>query len=262
MLVELLITFSDGHRTAKIMTTKQVFFKPFDLAHAQAGAPIGKASGGTARFVAYAEEADPSCCVVVIEDRFNLIGTRRKSGRVNEAGAIDNPNDLVMLPLGLIDGKPVFVGDEFLGHADTPCVAGPLLSSDFSGCRWPAPARMYPVTAVPHSALFDVYAKALRELGYKNISAESTGLTAVANAALRHAIGIGQVVAKDEYDRMTTQYTQVQGEAFELSKRGTERDLAVAQAVKTYFIYNLGTGSIARFFEGMNLRAIIAGVAK
>lgn len=160
---------------------KPEFSKPFNLEHARAGAPIGKSGGGTARFVTYAEEADPSCCVVVIEDHFNLIGARRKSGRVNETGATDNPNDLVMLPLGLIDGKPVFVGDELHDRWSNTVHAYVGMGLDPCHWAWPAPPRVFPVTLM-----------AAAELDAAWVGADA--LRRVANAALRHAIDAGQLI--------------------------------------------------------------------
>ena len=53
----------------------------------------------------------------------------------------------------------------------------------------------YPETTIGHSEMFDIYASYLRRnLGYTTVGAESGGLAAVANAAIRHAIEAGQVV--------------------------------------------------------------------
>ncbi|MGK5049917.1 hypothetical protein ACQ4WP_29130 [Janthinobacterium sp. GB4P2] len=208
---------------------KPEFYKPFDLEHARAGAPIGLTGGGTARFVAYAEEADPSCCVVVIEDRFNLIGTRRKSGRVNEAGATDNPNDLVMLPLGLINGKPVFVGDVITApdcKGSFPADAQ-MNFGDGTVWTWPTPPRAYPETRLSFEALCVSGSMHLT-------STNSIGIRALANAALRHACEADQVVPKDESeDAVRKAYADGQAAAFkhEAGSRAA-RDLAVAQAAR------------------------------
>ena len=232
---------------------KPEFSKQFDLAHAAAGAPVGKVGGGTARFVAYAEEADPSCCVVVIEDRFNLIGTRRKSGRVNEVGATDNPNDLVMLPLGLIDGKPVFVGDELVRITtpnETPKAAGPVDRGPFTGWTWPAPAKVYPVTTMRHGDMFDTYSADLFSRGHASAEAHSSGLAAVANAALRHAVDAGQVVPKDEHEAALYRLgDQLKG--VDLGARAT-RDIAIAEAVRTAA---LTCNPIARGYEASEDRS-------
>ena len=58
----------------------------------------------------------------------------------------------------------------------------------------------------------------------------------IANAAIARALADGQVVPKEEYDRLAAQYTEVQGLAFELQKRGAARDMAVAKIVRDTMI--------------------------
>jgi len=90
--------------------------------------------------------------------------------------------DLRMLPLGMLDGKPVFTGDAIEdGPGDwTPGVAH-AANRNFTNCRWPAPPRTYPVTLI-----------AAAELDAAWTGAEA--LRRVANAALRHAIDAGQLI--------------------------------------------------------------------
>lgn len=187
------------------MITKPEHTRPFNLDHAMAGAPISTAERGPARFVAYSEEADVSCCVVVLDYR-GIVGTRRKSGRVNETDAVDNPFDLVMVPLGYIDDRPVFVGDKFLWPVShEPRIASPdMAGGDWSACRWPAPAKVYPETRMTEKERWG----SIRAAGIENFNI-GTGraegdeylkhtpadiTAAIANAALRHAIDAGQVV--------------------------------------------------------------------
>lgn len=207
---------------------KPEFSKPFDLAQAAAGAPISKINGDTARFVAYAEEADPACCVIVIEYRSGLIGTRRKSGRVNETGATDNPNDLIMLPLGLLDGKPVFVGDQ-LEQRDRRNAAWIRRNAqpgdrytDNGEVRWPAPAKAYPQSTLIPDHLRAEYN---RDLG----GPVDAAMQRVANAALRHAVDAGQVVPKDEHEA-ALHHLGEQLKGASLSDQAA-RDIVVATAV-------------------------------
>ena len=69
---------------------------------------------------------------------------------------------------------------------------------------------------------------------YDSMSGENwyVRIRALLNAAVARAIADGQVVPKEEYDRLAAQYTEVHGLAFELQKRGAERDMAVAEAVR------------------------------
>jgi hypothetical protein len=76
------------------------------------------------------------------------------------------------------------------------------------------PEKVYPVTRMAHSEMFTVYASHLRcKHGYNSVTAETSGLAEVANAALRHAIDADQVVPMAE----------VQEVARNLNKRRYER---------------------------------------
>lgn len=77
-------------------------------------------------------------------------------------------------------------------------------------------------------------------------------ITRAVNAAIARLIADGHVVSKAEYDRLAAQYTEVQGLAFELQKRGAERDMAVARAV-THDQFGIG-------FSDAELLAIVAKV--
>lgn len=168
--------------------------RPFNLEHAKAGAPIATARRGNARFVAYEETADPSCCVIVIEALHNTVGTRRKNGRVNETDAHDNPYDLVMQPLGFIDGKPVFVGDELVTRFGDKFVVEVKHIGDLDEENtWPVPEPVYPEMLMSDGDLVSNYYGG----GPVSHEQEYQAWRRIANAALRHAIDIGQVVLPD-----------------------------------------------------------------
>lgn len=241
MLVELLITFSDGHRTAKIMTTKPEFTKPFNIEHAKAGAPYGCRDGRDAQVLKWDRNVSDFPLLGVIgksDDPRTWVST---GASVYGAHGDEYDCDLVMMPLGLVDGKPVFVGDELeqrMTAGWVPEVAQPrwatFPASWTSEFRWPAPAPVYPT--------FDGSVDML-SIEYNNDMNYRNSLVRVANFALRHAIDAGQVVLPG-------------------ADRDTARDLAVAQAVKERFKKAFGEGPISRFFDSIDLSAIIAGVAK
>ena len=118
------------------------------------------------------------------------------------------------------DGIPVqfYIKGEWI---DRP---NPYISAEQppGSCRV-KPEKAYPLTDLLSVELFDIYAKHLREKhGYTSITAETGGLAAVANAALRHAVDADQVVPMAE----------VQEVARNLSKPLREKEmLAVANAV-------------------------------
>jgi hypothetical protein len=90
----------------------------------------------------------------------------------------------------------------------------------------------------------------------------AVALRSLASAAIARSVADGQVVPKEEYGRLAAQYTEVQGQAFELSKRGAERDMAVAEAVRdTVYTKMLGfSSSTQRAIDSIDLAAIIAKV--
>jgi hypothetical protein len=139
-----------------------------------------------------------------------------------------------MLPLGLIDGKPVFNGDaiEDGGPGDwTAGIAHPK-NRNFINCRWPAPVKVYPVSELTNQQLAD----SIRKHSFAPTEAYSRDARAVANAAIKHAIDAGQVV---------------------IAADRAARELAIAQAV-------LAAATNARFTipgeDGINLAAVIATV--
>lgn len=227
--------------------------RPFNIEHAKAGAPIETRHGKKAYFVAHAPEA-ASHSRIIVRFASGEIGTRRESGKHYEGGE-QVPGDLVMAPLGHIEGKPVFVGDKIEDGGPDGWTYGEAHpgNRNFTGCRWPAPAKVYPETSMRHEAMFEVYAGVGRSLGYKEIFAESSGLATVANAALRHAIDANQVVPISEAKpgiRPHNPYTGAlrdprdiesdpmgvlitcPGEPIRATERDAGRDMAVAQAVR------------------------------
>lgn len=187
------LNFTNRRRAAEGQMMKPEFSKPFELAHAAAGALIANRHGDEAFFVAHVPEA-VSQSRIIVRFKSGEIGTRRESGKHYEGDQVHG--DLVMLPLGLIDGKPVFVGDELLTPTGTKWTATPLCRADrsFGDCRWPAPEKVYPKTQMDQTELAD----AALHSGHETMVCTGGQLYAIANAALRHACEAGQVVPVSE----------------------------------------------------------------
>lgn len=224
------------------------FSKEFNVEHAKAGAPYCCRNGEEAAILKWdgRRENEP------------LIGARSDCDSPTTWG-IDGAylpgrsvcnEDLVMLPLGMIDGKPVFVGDKYLGYADTECVAGPGMSSDWSGCKWPAPAKVYPLTQMDSGELHAAY-------GPKDEPSWHSGAArSLANAALRHAIDAGQIISMDDHIAALHALSQ--------NLRGVEiarhsmRDLEIALEVRDACLRAVSVASMAQ--QDIDLAAIIAQV--
>jgi hypothetical protein len=164
---------------------KPLHSKLFSMVDAQAGAPYGCADGASATVFKW------DCRRAL----YKIAGVR---GEIDESTMWTKEgrhlsgyggDALVMLPLGMIDGKPVFVGDEFIWYIDkqlrvaSPCMAGACGSWEL--CTWPAPAKVYPVSLMTFSELSDEYDR---------YHIHATSIRSMANAVLRHAIDAGQVI--------------------------------------------------------------------
>lgn len=230
---------------------KPEFTKEFNADHAKAGAPYCCRNGVEATIVKF------DCR----HPNFVLVGVRGQSDEctswTNKGGFYGNNDpcghDLAMLPLGMIDGKPVFVGDELLddqGHAFfvKPTPAEWLHTT---GCAWPAPAKVYPATQIGDNDLCSAYYGGGPVVG---ATAEMAAFYRIANAALRHAIEAGQVITMADHHE-------------EMAKLDDERDMAVAKAVRDACRSKFKEGFVAipetcayGRISGIDLAAIIAKI--
>lgn len=164
--------------------TAPIHTRPFNSDHAKAGAPYCCRNGEEATVLKWdcRDSEFPLGGVFGGQDdatNWNAQGVYNRSLKAEY--------DLVMLPLGTIDGKPVFVGDEFVNDDGENVKGHPLHSGAVSSrCRWPAPAKVHPETTMTYEEA---------EAAWGAQPGFSTSLIAIANAALRHAIDAGQVVA-------------------------------------------------------------------
>ena len=90
-------------------------YKEFNAKHAKAGAPYCQRNGLAARIGIWDAKHDeyPLICVASYFDQYGESScTWTKLGARH--GGAKNDSDLVMLPLGYCEGKPVFVGDKLV----------------------------------------------------------------------------------------------------------------------------------------------------
>jgi hypothetical protein len=212
--------------------------KPFNLEHAKAGAPYACRIGREATILKW-DGRDSDYPLIGVRDSDDTPGAWKANGAWLQSES-ECDTDLVMTPLGYIDGKPVFVGDEFLNESGALLVAKPHHRT-FSKGRWPAPAKQYPVTEMTMDELRSIWAGEPRV---------DDGLTAIANAALRHAIDNGQVLDSAEFNRL-------------FGERAA-RDMAIAKAVRET-CYEIAQGHQMRTgvldaMDRMDLGTIIASV--
>lgn len=172
--------------------TKPEHTRPFDLTDAKAGAPYFTVEGYEARIDRFdgRDIYNPLTGVVGGLDYATMWNSRGMNR--------DNPEfNLVMTPLGYIDGKPVFVGDEYerdCGGTWATVQAKPT-PLEFTHCRWPAPARQYPVTRMRDHEVANAINSELG--GVVTEGALRTGFR-LAAAVLKHAIDEDQVRITEE----------------------------------------------------------------
>ena len=137
---------------------KPEFTREFNAAHAKAGAPYCCSNGEEATILKW-DCRDPIYPIVGVMGEMDDSNEWQSNGLYNDG--INTEYDLVMTPLGMIDGKPVFVGDSIVTDGGMPFDVNPAhaINSSFflHGCKWPAPAKVYPETAMDHSAMFGIY---------------------------------------------------------------------------------------------------------
>lgn len=195
---------------------KPEFSKPFSAEHARDGAPFCCADGTAAEIVKWDCRGGECPLLGVIDnDQFGQLSVRWTEAGVPHAER-EIAKSLVMLPLGMLEGKPVFTGDAIEDGCLGDWTSGFAQPRNrvFTNCRWPAPAKVYPKTRMTGADLISATGAA--------DWIDETVIASIANAALQHACDAEQVVPM----------TDVMEVARSLNKRGrTERDMAVARAV-------------------------------
>ncbi len=237
--------------------SKPEFSKEFSIQDAKAGAPYCMRSGEAVEILKWNSANEQSL--------IGIIGPSDTIQRWFVSGqwglARSSHNDLVMLPLGMIDGKPVFVGDEFeelqrgskwaKGRA-TPDHAG----VSFSNCRWPATARIYPVTTISPDYLRAEYNSEMGGL-------VDDALRRTANLAIKHAIDSKQVITADEHKaEIADLHSKWVAQITEMNGKRAARDMAVAKAVRLACLncFHMAAAPAATHIKNIDLGVIIASV--
>lgn len=199
---------------------KPEFTRPFSMADAKAGAPYCSANGDAVTILKWdARGKSPLVGVYGIEDY---------SGRWGMHGSNSfAAGHLVMLPLGMIDGKPFFVGDEIevFSMPDNweKMAAEPRHKKRHEPeIRWPAPAKAYPKTQMLGNDFAKVCGERIHNLGFVEA-------IQCANAALRHGIDSGAIVTKEDHEAgLKLLGDRLRDVAI---SRDIKRDMAIAKAV-------------------------------
>jgi hypothetical protein len=233
--------------------SKPEFSKSFNAEHAKAGAPYCCSDGKEATVLKWDARWNefPIIGVIGTDDRMT---SWTSSGRYH-SDANDSQTDLVMLPLGMIDGKPVFVGDPFIDGMGNNAVAQANYKN-FAGSKWPPAAKAYPVTQMPQIHLVQIHQDILNAPGPGG--GRHAAAVGVANAALRHAVDNGYLVTLEEA-RAAYKKGYIAGDGHAEKERAA-RDMAVAEAVRSSAAW-----LVAGHFDDvkimkMDVAAIIAGM--
>lgn len=242
-----------------------VHTRPFSAEHAKAGAPYCCRDGSEATVLKWDGRSERYPLLGVVTDRDELT-TWSKDG----AHHVDNSSrlDLVMTPLGFIDGKPVFVGD-IIKSPDckpTPAEVWMRFGPGSEWC-WPAPAKVYPATAMSEGEIISSYYGGGPVNGHQE---ETAAFFRIANAALRHAIDAGQVIIKEDHEaalnRLGESLRPV-ADVMSVDVSRHERDMAIAKAVRdasretcAHAAPVLPSTTTYGRISGLNLAAIIAEV--
>lgn len=199
--------------------SKPEFSKPFNIEHAKAGAPILCADGCVPEILKYGTKLFGT----ITNDEGDEFAASWSLWGVKISGVLGSEKNLVMAPLGMIDGKPVFVGDaieglDISGDSWIELTAKPKDRVKGRYFRWPAPAKVYPETRMSIDEL---------EAAFNSVSTEgsvSRGCRAIASAALRHAVDNGYLVTPEEANENALEHLQRGAASREA------RDIEVAKA--------------------------------
>lgn len=246
--------------------TKPLHTRPFDLNHARAGAPIAGSNGEAVRVLIW-DRKHPTHPIVLIEEDGDQEAVAFQSDGKTHFKTGYTVTELVMTPLGFIDGKPFFVGDEIevfsLSNKWEKMAAEPRHKMRHEPeIRWPAPAPVYPETRMKYEELCAAGGTSL-------LTTNSIAVRGVANAALRHAIDAGQVVPAETVAALRKlDYADGQRVAFKHEDASrAARDMAIAEAVRyacrTAIDDRNNHANLNRVraaVTDINLAAIIAGV--
>jgi hypothetical protein len=234
------------------------YSRPFDMAAARAGAPFCGAQGQAVRVLIW-DRKHPTHPIIIMEEDGEQEAIAMRANGTTEFGAY-TARELVMLPLGLIDGRPVFVADriEQRDHHNESWVARDAQPEDrdFSTSRWPAPAKVYPQTQMSDDDL-----RHAAGMNHNNMTMTLGHLHSAANAALRHAVDTSQVVdAERSTEAIRKAYAD--GQAIAYKHEGAaraERDMAIVRATVLACKARFNTGPLD-MYSGENVITRLSGI--
>lgn len=204
---------------------KPEFTRPFSMADAKAGAPYCCVNGDEATAIKW-DCRDLEFPIAGVMGDYDNINEWDKYGRTNKG--LTDEFCLVMLPLGMIDGKPVFMGDLVTSpdcKGNISADLGMTFGTATSSWRWPAPAKVYPVTGMTNKDMAD----AVGERNWPSAPSLYDRARLLINAALRHALDSGAIVTKEDHEAgLKLLGDRLRDVAI---SRDVKRDMAIAKAV-------------------------------
>lgn len=251
--------------------SKPEFSRPFDIISAKAGAPYCCRDGEPATVLKWDGRRfnEPLVGCIGADD---VPASWGSDGRYVPDEHGQRPRDLVMLPVGMCQSKPVFVGDELLTRFGDKFVVEKKHIGDLDEENtWPVATSDYPKTQMTEGAMRSV---AIDAIGGATLSCE-----AVANAAIRHGIDNGYLLdprdlqqgmsikaSPEDVQRIMSGDTgraSIQCVPTNEPMRSAERDMAIAEAAAQAVykkVYQFGSHRVAYCDLRLDLPAIIASV--
>lgn len=168
-------------------------YRPFNIKHAKAGAPYGLVGGAPVTILKWDARYPNRPLLGVYGNNDQAIGWDQ-FGR----GGFGSDNELVMLPLGMCEGKPVFVGDKLIdktwvaGDPEFTVEAG--ISYEWMRCTWPRPKPQYPETRIT--------ADDICKLGSTLAESNYGECIKLANASIAKALENGDVVLPSMLEKL------------------------------------------------------------
>lgn len=241
--------------------------KPFNLEHAKAGAPVALEDGTEATIIKFdgRNEACPLVVLVGPNDRPHLASIK---GYVS-FGPMNNRKQLVMRPVGTLQGREVYHGDELLhitpgnGNIVNVTINASQPYMDFTDgvfteryWSWPA---AYPVTRMSHKEGC---------AAYDDVEHLESRVLSVANAAIRHGIDNGYLLdAASEHGRILAEIANGLGWTKDYAHADIPaavrmREVAIAKHFYNKGCINITTGLIHPLYRALEASEITAELTK
>jgi hypothetical protein len=163
--------------------------RPFNFDQAKAGAPYGTVSGTPVEIVKWdMRTAGAPILAIIAQDQ--QCASYKADGTNSVYAA------LCMLPLAMMDGKPIFTGDWYLSSTGSLHQAQPY-HRVFDDCKWPKLAKKCPKTQMTGDEIRQAVG-----MNHGNMTMTVRHLEAAANAAIARAIDDGDVFTRKHVERI------------------------------------------------------------